>query len=65
MNIHEAKTHFSQLIERVMRGEEVVIDKAGDRLPGSSPIRITRPVHPVGGRGGFVSQKISTSCLPG
>ncbi len=28
-NIHEAKTHFSKLIERVMSGEEVVIAKAG------------------------------------
>ena len=28
-NIHEAKTHFSRLVERVMRGEEVVIGKAG------------------------------------
>lgn len=29
VNIHEAKTHFSRLVERVMRGEEVVIGKAG------------------------------------
>ncbi len=29
MNIHEAKTHFSRLVERVMGGEEVVIGKAG------------------------------------
>lgn len=28
-NIHEAKTHFSRLVERAMRGEEVVIGKAG------------------------------------
>ena len=28
-NIHEAKTHFSKLLERVMSGEEVVIAKAG------------------------------------
>ena len=28
-NIHEAKTHFSKLLERVLRGEEVVIAKAG------------------------------------
>lgn len=28
-NIHEAKTHFSRLVERVMRGEEVVIGRAG------------------------------------
>lgn len=29
MNIHEAKTHLSRLIERVTAGEEIVISKAG------------------------------------
>jgi prevent-host-death family protein len=29
VNIHEAKTHFSRLLERVAMGEEVVIAKAG------------------------------------
>ena len=28
-NIHEAKTHFSELLERAHHGEEVVIAKAG------------------------------------
>jgi prevent-host-death family protein len=28
-NIHEAKTHFSKLLERVINGDEVVIAKAG------------------------------------
>ena len=29
INIHEAKTHLSRIIERVARGESVVIGKAG------------------------------------
>ena len=29
VNIHQAKTHFSKLIERVRLGEEIVIAKAG------------------------------------
>ena len=29
VNVHEAKTHFSKLLQRVMCGEEVVIAKAG------------------------------------
>lgn len=29
VNIHEAKTHLSKLLERVARGEEVIIAKAG------------------------------------
>ncbi len=32
-NIHDAKTHFTELLERVMNGEEVVIAKAGKPLP--------------------------------
>jgi len=28
-NIHEAKTHFSKLVERAAAGEEIVIAKAG------------------------------------
>jgi len=29
VNIHEAKAQFSRLVERVARGEEIVIGKAG------------------------------------
>jgi prevent-host-death family protein len=29
VNVHEAKTHLSRLLERVAGGEEVVIGKAG------------------------------------
>ena len=30
VNIHEAKTHFSRLVERAAAGEEIVIAKAGE-----------------------------------
>ncbi len=29
INTHEAKTHLSKLLERVARGEEIIIAKAG------------------------------------
>lgn len=29
INVHEAKTHFSRLLERVHAGEEIIIAKAG------------------------------------
>ncbi len=29
VNVHEAKTHLSRLLERVSRGEEIVIAKDG------------------------------------
>ena len=40
-NIHDAKTHFSKLLESVLKGEEVVIAKAG------KPIARILPVAPV------------------
>jgi len=29
VNVHEAKTHFSKLLARVLKGEEIIICKAG------------------------------------
>ena len=40
VNIHEAKTHLSKLLEEVSKGKEVVIAKAGKpiaKLTGLSP----------------------------
>ena len=37
-NIHEAKTHFSRLIDRVAAGEEIIIAKAGKPLVKVSAI---------------------------
>ena len=38
-NIHEAKTHFSKLIERVGEGEEIIIAKAGKPVAKLVPYR--------------------------
>jgi len=37
-NIHEAKTHFSKLLLRVMSGEEVIIAKAGNPIARLLPL---------------------------
>jgi len=37
-NIHDAKTHFSKLLNRVGTGEEVIIAKAGKHLARLVPI---------------------------
>ena len=29
VNIHEAKTHFSKLVDRVIHGEEIIIGRSG------------------------------------
>ncbi len=37
-NIHEAKTHFSKLLLRVMSGEEIIIAKAGNPIARLLPL---------------------------
>lgn len=39
VNIHEAKTHLSSLLERVGAGERIVIAKAGTPVAELVPIR--------------------------
>jgi len=38
INIHEAKTHLSRLLEKVAGGEEVVIAKAGKPIARLVPL---------------------------
>jgi prevent-host-death family protein len=39
INIHEAKTHFSRLVERVQAGEEIVIARDGHPVARMVPLR--------------------------
>lgn len=39
VNIHEAKTFFSKLIDRVRQGEEIVIAKAGHPVARLVPVK--------------------------
>jgi prevent-host-death family protein len=38
VNIHEAKTHFSRLVERAANGEEIIIARAGRPLARLVPL---------------------------
>ncbi len=42
-NIHEAKTHFSKLVDSVMQGNEIVIAKAGKAAVKLVPILRLKP----------------------
>ena len=44
VNIHEAKTHLSRLLEQVAAGERVVISKAGTPIADLVPHRAARVV---------------------
>lgn len=43
INIHEAKTHLSRLLERAHRGEEVVISKGGKPWARLVPLEAPSP----------------------
>jgi prevent-host-death family protein len=53
VNIHEAKTHLSRLLERVAAGERIVISKAGQPIADLVPHQ-ARPVV-LGGLAGELS----------
>ena len=42
VNIHAAKTHFSRLVERAARGEEIVIARGGRPLARLVPLAVPR-----------------------
>ena len=44
VNVHEAKTHLSRLLERVMKGEHIIIAKAG------KPVAVLTPISDVPAR---------------
>ncbi len=44
INIHEAKTHLSRLIEEVAAGGEVIIAKAGKPMARLVPIEARKPL---------------------
>lgn len=47
VNVHEAKTHLSRLIERAVAGEEIIIGKAGRPMARLVPyVERTRPRRP-------------------
>jgi prevent-host-death family protein len=49
VNIHEAKTHLSRLVERVQAGEEIIIAKAGRPAARLVPIEGAGKPVKIGG----------------
>ncbi|SRR6266516_1535325 len=43
VNMHEAKTHLSKLVERVEGGEEIVISRAGKPAAKLVPVPQSKP----------------------
>jgi prevent-host-death family protein len=54
-NIHDAKTNLSRIVERVERGEEIIISRAGKPVAKVIPLdqRVSRP-----GRGSLAGRLV-------
>ena len=54
VNIHEAKTHLSRLVERAAAGEEIVVAKAGRPMAKLVPYERRKEPRQMGGWEGRV-----------
>ena len=54
VNVHEAKTHFSRLLDRAHAGEEIVLAKAGKPYARLVPLEAPRPERKPGSLPGIV-----------
>ncbi|MFP6731496.1 MAG: type II toxin-antitoxin system Phd/YefM family antitoxin [Alphaproteobacteria bacterium] len=65
VNLHEAKTHFSKLIERVRQGEEIIVAKAGKPVAKLLPIAQGAQVRvPGSARGKIIMSADFEAALP-
>ena len=65
VNVHEAKTHFSRLLDWAAAGEEIVLAKAGKAVARLVPL-VSRgaPRVPGSGKGIIVVRKNFDARLP-
>jgi prevent-host-death family protein len=54
VNVHEAKTHLSRLLDRVHAGEEIILAKAGKPFARLVPINENKPKRQPGRLKGWV-----------
>ncbi len=64
VNIHDAKTQFSKLVERAEAGEEIVIARAGKPVARLGPLPASHPREPGGAEGMIVMHDDFDDPLP-
>ena len=64
VNIHDARTHFSMLVDAAANGEEITITKAGKPVARLGPIQGDRAPRRFGGLKGRVSVRSRLNRLP-
>jgi len=64
INVHEAKTQLSRLLERVEKGEEIVIGRAGKPVAKLSAYRVERKPRKPGSLKGKITISPGFDVLP-
>lgn len=57
VNVHEAKTHLSKILDRVSAGEEIIIAKAGKPVARLVPLEVTGKPRTAGTYAGRIRIK--------
>ncbi len=55
VNVHQAKTHLSRLLERAHAGEEIIIAKSGEPYARLAPLPDRAPKRQAGTLEGYVT----------
>ena len=64
VNVHDAKTNFSKLLDRVAGGERITIGKAGKPVARLEPISLTAKSSKVVGGGFRLQEKVGKPLTP-
>jgi len=64
INIYEAKTHLSALIDEAVRGEEIILAKSGKPLVRLVPVRPRKPSDAFGMDRGKVTMASDFDATP-
>ncbi len=64
INVHDAKTNFSKLLDRAARGERIIIGKAGKPIARLEPIASVSSSKKVIGGGFRLQEKVGHSLTP-
>ena len=65
VNIHEAKTHLSRLLDQALAGEDVIIMRSGRPLARLTPLNPARTIRECGSaKGDFVVPEDFDAPLP-
>lgn len=64
INVHDAKTNFSKLLDRAANGERIIIGKAGKPVARLEPISIVTRNRKVVGGGFRLQEKVKQPLTP-